>query len=566
MMYRLTAFLLVFIFSTAHAQVETWRGGLLGPIDRLTSFLGAESKCLSASREEYEYVDCEIQKYEYENAQLRTDFDHMTEELIFLEGARRTHQLTVCQGKLHKKYSQDQETRRVLLQNSLTQFRPIQEKLGELGRRRDEARDRVKLYSEHHPDDRFNPRLTDWRLERLKPAQEDYSKAQGEIEALMSRIPMGNRPEMQEMFVNLAKSQASVTDNQFYESFDQVMGKLQRDVATSAAFFDRIIRPKGDGSFIYSVNNDLKTALVKTGQIENVVTSLGMEERLADRFICRSKARYIKGPATLSLIEVPFYFAGVYGLGRLALRASVAGLRAGTSSARIIAETTRTTAKLGMMGLSGVEFVRGGTDALNSCFPPEFLHGDLDDQCTEESEILGLYQEASIGQCVTSSALALAPPALVGVRGLASIVRPTGIPLMSRTLASSGRFRFFQSGRREARFSDQTLQPGVSYTVVFDGEGKMVLGSNFRNPEGGFSGTHVALLRATGRDFPHGRPMRYEGGTIRVNQDGSIDISGYRLQRSSERSQQMIEEALREALPGATIRSTPGKLSELPTP
>ena len=560
-MFKFLPLVLILISQFSYAQVDRWGDGIMGPVDGFKSFLGSENQCLSADQEEFEYVECEIEPYQVANVGAGSDFDHLTEELIFMEATRRTHQLTVCQGRLHGRYAEDAITRSIMLRNAWIQYNGIQPRLRSLLRQKSEAQGRVNSFSGSYVEDRNTPQNLNWRLERLRPAQQELADVNAEIQALVSRVPMGNRPEMQDMIIRFTANNSSPNASQFHEQFNYVMNDLRDDVTKSTEFFSRIIRPSENGGIVYSVNSDLKSALVKAGQVDNVVTSLGMEERLADRFICRTRARYVNGPRNLALVEVPFYFAGVYGLGRLALRAGVYAASTGSRVARGVAETTRRAARLGMAGVTTTEFATGVDQVLEACFPQDFLNGTPDEQCTAESEILGAYQESSIAQCLTTSALTVAPPAFVGIRGVTRMVRPTGIPSLSRALGRSGRFRYTQSGRGEVPFNEDTLQPGVSYTVVIDDQGRVVLGSNYRNAEGGFSRTHMDVLDdVTEGPLTRARRSTYEGGTIRVNADGSFDVSGYRRRNPSERSAELIENALREVLPGATIRSTPGKL------
>src|SRR5690606_10227265 len=105
-------------------------------------------------------------------------------------------------------------------------------------------------------------------------------------------------------------------------------------------------------------------------------------------------ARYVNGPRNLALVEIPFYFAGVYGLGRLALRAGIYAARTGSASVRAISEATRTAARLGIAGVTGAELATGFAEAHDACYPPQFLNGTPDEECTAESEILGMYQES----------------------------------------------------------------------------------------------------------------------------------------------------------------------------
>jgi hypothetical protein len=128
----------------------------------------------------------------------------------------------------------------------------------------------------------------------------------------------------------------------------------------------------------------------------------------------------------------------------------------------------------------------------------------------------------------------------------------------SQHLARSGKFRFFNRARKEANLS---LNPGESYVVVVH-DGKVVIGERYRNPHGKTptQGTHLMLLKdITGRRSQG----PYTGGAIRLNRDGSFDVSGYRRGSASQHSADAIAAAIKEALPGVRVRVTEDRLSTL---
>ena len=91
----------------------------------------------------------------------------------------------------------------------------------------------------------------------------------------------------------------------------------------------------------------------------------------------------------------------------------------------------------------------------------------------------------------------------------------------------------------------------------------MVLGDGYINrfrPESR-SGTHADLAR------DHGLPPgSRDGGAIRVNPDGSIDVSGYHARTESQSAANAIRDILLSINPNLTVRTTPGRLTDLPAP
>ena len=155
-------------------------------------------------------------------------------------------------------------------------------------------------------------------------------------------------------------------------------------------------------------------------------------------------------------------------------------------------------------------------------------------------------------------------------RSLLTSSRASGRSIMSRMIPknpaaqigpafrNSGKFRFFRAGKGEVELGPDTLKAGRSYTVVIRNR-KIVIGENYRGSDTGTtSRSHVPLDKDAGGDG-----NTYFGGAIRINQDGSIDVSGYHRLRTSQRAADDITAAIRDALPEARIRSTANRLSTL---
>lgn len=130
-------------------------------------------------------------------------------------------------------------------------------------------------------------------------------------------------------------------------------------------------------------------------------------------------------------------------------------------------------------------------------------------------------------------------------------------PIISKRLKKSGKFRFFKMSE-ELPFNETTLTPGKGYTALVS-DGKVILGEDFINSNGTRTGTHIKLkaLVSSEKNY-HG-----EGGAVRINKDGSIDISGYHRKEKSLEAANLIADYFKKALPEAKIRVTAGRLSEL---
>lgn len=380
--------------------------------------MGGDWGCEDASREEFNAIDCQV-GWSVTNKEFITDFDNWSEELVFLEAAQRTHQVGQCQVKLHSKYETDPLVAETMKQNAYIQFHDIRSQLsGLLRERRDAQRalDQARANS-NYAEDRLSG-TADETFGYENRMATNLSQVNGRLNSLLSRVPMGNREEMRNTLIDLM-GQRNLTENQFYVAYDRVMRELAAQARQTDRFFTEIQRPltnaEGHTGYGYAVNEELKKSLVKSGQIENVVHSLGLNDQLSNGFSCRVRARYERGPTNLALAEIPFYFTGIYGLGRLGVRAGVGVIRATTSTARATASATAMASRAAMLGIEGYMWARIAEQTKEACFPPEYLAAIQNTAgCTEDSEIDGVYQDASIAQCLTTAAINVAPVAFVG--------------------------------------------------------------------------------------------------------------------------------------------------------
>lgn len=127
---------------------------------------------------------------------------------------------------------------------------------------------------------------------------------------------------------------------------------------------------------------------------------------------------------------------------------------------------------------------------------------------------------------------------------------------LTNRFARSGQIAFYT---RRGFDRNHSIVPGTSYTAILDGDtlvlGREIPGLYDGRPGG--SGSHLNL-RDMRKEMK--REIKYEGGAVRFNADGSVDISGYRRLISSPESVKLIEDAIRRIDPNAVIRSTPGRL------
>lgn len=129
---------------------------------------------------------------------------------------------------------------------------------------------------------------------------------------------------------------------------------------------------------------------------------------------------------------------------------------------------------------------------------------------------------------------------------------------------------FLMKGGRPRSMIDG-LEKNKSYTVIFY-EDRLVLGDDYFGPDGNRKASHVKLLTDTTLFINKGRPAKgYDnlgykdrGGTVKIYDDGSIDVSGYHLGNDSALAADKIAEHISKIFPDSVIRKTPGRLDTLP--
>ena len=254
------------------------------------------------------------------------------------------------------------------------------------------------------------------------------SKANQQIASFISRIPLGNRAEVKDALLPLF-SRPNVTRAEVMAAYNGAINTLNENNRVTMCYFQGgpgcpkekagphgtisipaqgVIRRASNGSTVYIVNQSLKQALRDSGQVENVVRGLtGMPNRLKDAFMCRQAQRYKTGPIVLEVAQIPFYFAGTYGLSRLALRMGAAAVRASSVTGRIAAQGVRLSARLGTLGLEATDFALVGVAIRQSCQSVQLDISNYTGACSLESELAVSRGESRMAQCLTDTALGL---------------------------------------------------------------------------------------------------------------------------------------------------------------
>jgi hypothetical protein len=407
---------------------------------RLTETLGGMNRCEKADFDEYHFVESKtsFNRSTKLKAGQAADFDHEVEALMFSEGAGSSYRFSSCQRQLFEhleKGLQDSgEYRSLALRRAAwLQFNYLRTQIQSTMKQADTARGQSATirsgmaYGE--PGER-----TMWAIQesmgmgshrqKLQESQSKVASLDAHLRSLVSRIPLGNRPEMKEMLVKLAQTPGKISEKQFNAAFERQIIKLNAQALKSLQFWESNVHFLNNGKLAARVDNDLKIALIESGQMDMVVGASGMSQRSQNEFMCRSKARYVSGPRNRDGIISVASMIGGYGLARLAVRAGLKAATAASLAERSGARLVQVPALAAWIGLEGSALAVDLEYARRTCFRPEFLSGVNESQCSFESEFNGAFYEASAAECITSSILAAAPAAM-SVMGVLSAVPKT---------------------------------------------------------------------------------------------------------------------------------------------
>jgi hypothetical protein len=509
---------------------------------RATELLGGINRCEKPDFDEYKFVEDHTRftrAYPLEEGQ-PADFDHEIESLMFSEAAGSSYRFSQCQRKLYdhlEKGLQDAGDYRALAlrRAAWLQFNYLRSQINkayqDLTSARSSARTVRSGISYGDPGERAmmagqSALGLETQSDRLVKAEADVARVTAHLRSLVSRIPLGNRPEMKDAMVALARHSGLVSEAQFNNVFKTALMELNKQSLKSVQFWEGTdgvngagnVTTNSTGDLIARVNNDLKISLIQSGQMEMIVNARGMADRSHKEFMCRTQARYIQGPQTRDGILTVASMIGGYGLARLAVRAGLKAATALSAAGRVSARMVQVPAMAAWIGLEATAMGIDVDHARRVCFKPEFLAGANEDQCSFESEYNGAFLEASAAECLTSSILAAAPAGM-SVMGVLSAL-PRTIRAVDGSLIT-------------------TNLPGIREMIDYAGDGGRV--TRF---DGGITLTERGGIKIT--EYPEGssvrkmteRPGEYvetqfaDGRVNRHNADGSrieTDTDGYRV-------------------------------------
>lgn len=438
--------------------------------DRACSFVNRwvlwNDNCQEASRGEFLSVNCSGVRgngyyYPFESLNIDAFNDHWdeeTDELVYQTAVGSIHDFAKCQEGIFQSYFNDATARLQLEQDAHRAFEQVINGVQQLFRDR-----QGQINQGVHGYDEF---------------------MQQQLTILMSRIPMGNRDLMRNALISLASTaqidrsnplsfQRTVPFADFQRVYaaqmrimadqtEQTMTRIAGPRGPSGARGGGILRQGSDGTERYCVNTDLKTYLWRSGQINTTVGQYQLTDRLTPGFLCRSQDRFSRACGYAAEVAlIPTYFLG-YGFARMAARAGVAAVRYATTAAEVSTAT-----RLTMLGLEAADWLTSANAIARDCNMEEMFTNISRHSCEPNAELTQVYEEASMGQCLTSVVLSGVTPFIgAAARGrsalrLREIAQAAPVAATENIVATASRRSFYLSAARSDQLEAQLTSAGI---------------------------------------------------------------------------------------------------------
>lgn len=391
----------------AHIQTglgSTWngRGGASTTTELIEISCGREGYFQPNLREMVEFAN-QLESSEYIDAQV--------EELAFLSAVGDVHDFTLCQKGLFDSYYSNEQVRDSMLDNAYEQFLDVAQAMAPVIGRERVGRGRGP-----------RPGTEARRLRDLGQTLEGDARIQHMVQhcrnsdcaeitnAVLSRIPLGNRDSMREAIKDYILANPDALEDtpearaRFRNMYAGEVRTLRNSVYDSLEDIDSItINSTTDDRKWYCINNELKDNIQRSGQLDNTLLRLGDEATLRN-FSRRAQNRYGReGEIIGELLMVPTYFAG-YGVARLALRAGASTVRTIAAGGEALSVATRAA----MIGIEAADWGSAFAGMQRDCHSQAFFARVEGGKCNAQDEVGQVYEESSFAQCISSAVLPFA--------------------------------------------------------------------------------------------------------------------------------------------------------------
>ena len=569
------AFLFLFLAPTlGFAEASNCPVALFEPLRKLKAgaqgLVGGSWQCSTLTPQNIKTFECRSNVKNMGRALTTSDdLNGIALGMFFQSLASNSHRQANCRITVLDKYAKDPNAQAQLNAKAEEAFNKIHEKLKSLVVKRNELQSNLNRMNIDAAADRAMSRMTYEGREQHKKLIEETSI---KIAKLLTAVPLGYDPDVGRTLIQMSLN-SRFDAGLFKAGLAAAAPKYQE----TSDYYRNKFTPATKDRGSYCLGLDYRNLAGKSGQVAEWLNTLPDEtpgdRNLKQKLSCRLDAVYETGNKRFS--------NGVMYAGFLTYLLPPAWIpRAGGAV------------------IGGVELaLRGGAavvaalsmDAMRTqCFPPTGMISGDGQACDPEKEFAHVLQESDKTKCAgmvlmsaslvgeargVTQAVQAARASRAAARPAASTAQAAAIaPIANASdvgekLAKSSQFMFVKSGSGQVPITKTTFTPGKSY-VTLEHNGKIAIGEDVVGLYGTTRGSHLAMRQIlTGKPITDRAPFR--GGAIRVNRDGSIDVSGYHGRgtdvAATKEAARVLVEKLKAAMPGVRIRSTPDRLSTLPT-
>lgn len=357
---------------------------------KIEGFFGNHWACDETSKEELLYLSSCLDRPQDPSLKVILSLgtkvmEDYSEHLVFQELAKRSDANTQCQNTLLEKYQKDPSYRNSVDKNAYEIFKGIRDTLLQMAKeKRSKEELKASMVLSNDPLDR-----TVVEMNKRSAAQQvgrDIAALNYGIQSVIGNLPLGTYPAVQKKILQLALSKGAIDERSFQRVFSNEVQDLAPILKKAGDYFKE--KKKKDGT--YELDRTDKIAFVQSGQVNQLIQSVGSKDKLDKKLLCRLNANYKSGPKTASVLS------------SMALVGATAGLGAGPA---VAVNTLRGALSLGM---SAVAYGTQLHQIKNTCFD-EPIHVSASLSCNPNLLSKSALQHASKLNCGVSVAFASVP-------------------------------------------------------------------------------------------------------------------------------------------------------------
>lgn len=421
------------------------------------------SNCVTVYGSAYRHAGVnadEFRAYGHESAQGYAD--ELTNQLVYSLAAKSVYEANSCQLDFYQRFAKADDRNSQDLEKHVKEA--FAAALPQMQARIPPQDPTVVLRSR---EDRFKGRARQTgpggEQKQLEIAMRDsVERPLIEFDALAATIPMGGRDEVRAIVAKAALENWS--QDRFMAAYRAVMKSYAQESRVSLANISANIsqhhcgRNGGEG-ICFNVQAgergvaNFRQTLLDSGIVENVLVSSGVAKQLDRGYLCRLR-RHRRGCVAVSAIEVAGSVLLPYAAASLGLRAGLALARVGIAAEQATFLAHAISRGL-IFGGYAAQMALASDDVLRDCFNKHtgYLASKETQKCEPERQFYEIRAEASIGACISSAVLGLAPMAATASLDL--------LTAANRINKTSGVINAAADLRAAGRVADEVVDPVV---------------------------------------------------------------------------------------------------------